>query len=71
MSHRQIKLPIFWVLAQGVETIRAHEVKLTQQLLAGLTTIPGVTVYGSLDAAAQTATVSFNMAGIAPSVPRR
>lgn len=56
-----------WVLAQGVETIRAHEVKLTQQLLAGLTAIPGVTVYGSLDAAAQTATVSFNVAGIAPS----
>ncbi len=56
-----------WVLAQGVETIRAHEVKLTQQLLAGLTATLGVTVYGSLDAAAQTATVSFNVAGVAPS----
>jgi selenocysteine lyase/cysteine desulfurase len=35
--------------------------------LAGLTAIPGVTVYGGLDAARQTATLSFNIAGMAPS----
>jgi selenocysteine lyase/cysteine desulfurase len=56
-----------WVLAQGVESIRAHELKLTEQLLTGLAAISGVTVYGSLDAAGQTATVSFNIAGMAPS----
>ncbi len=55
------------MLAQGVESIRAHELKLTQQLLAGLAAIPGVTVYGGLDAAGQTATVSFNIEGMAPS----
>jgi cysteine desulfurase/selenocysteine lyase len=50
-----------WVLAQGVESIRAHEVALTTQLLAGLAAIPGVRVYGSRDASRQTATVSFTV----------
>jgi len=56
-----------WVMARGVENIRAHEVTLTQQLIHGLRAIPGVTVYGGLDANRQTATVSFNIAGIEPS----
>ncbi len=56
-----------WLLAQGVATIRSHEVALTRQLLAGLTAIPGVTVYGTRDAERQTATVSFNIAGLEPS----
>ena len=56
-----------WVLAQGVEQIRAHEVALTGQLLAGLAAIPSVTVYGLGDARRQTATVSFNIAGLEPS----
>jgi cysteine desulfurase/selenocysteine lyase len=64
-----------WVLERGVEAIRAHEVALTQRLIDGLRDIPstgsgqrpGVTVYGGLDANRQTATVSFNIAGMAPS----
>ncbi len=56
-----------WLLAQGVTTIRSHEVALTRQLLAGLTAIPGVTVYGTEDAERQTATVSINIAGLEPS----
>ncbi len=56
-----------WVLAQGVEDIRAHEVALTQRLISGLGEIPDVTVYGGLDAELQTATVSFNVAGMEPS----
>lgn len=56
-----------WVLGQGVESIRTHELSLTQQLLDGLVAIPGVTVYGGREAAGQTATVSFNIAGMAPS----
>jgi len=56
-----------WVLERGVETIRAHEVALTQRLIDGLREIPGVTVYGGLDATHQTATVSFNIAGLEPS----
>ena len=56
-----------WVLARGVPAIRRHEIELTQQLIDGLTGIPGVTVYGGQDAARQTATVSFNAAGLPPS----
>lgn len=56
-----------FVLANGVETIRAHEVALTRRLVAGLQSMPNVTVYGGLDADLQTATISFNVAGRLPS----
>ena len=56
-----------WVLERGVDAIRAHEVILAQRLIDGLLGIRGVTVYGGLDATRQTATVSFNVAGRAPS----
>lgn len=56
-----------WLTEQGIEAIRAHEVNVTRQLLAGLQEIPGVTVYGGLDANRQTATVSFNIDGMEPS----
>jgi len=56
-----------WVLEEGVDAIRAHEVALTRQLIEGLRSLPGVTVYGSLDAELQIATVSFNVTGIEPS----
>jgi cysteine desulfurase/selenocysteine lyase len=56
-----------WVLERGVETIRAHEVELARRLINGLGEIPGVTIYGGLDAELQTATVSFNITGMEPS----
>jgi cysteine desulfurase/selenocysteine lyase len=56
-----------WVLNCGVEAIRAHEVALTQVLIEGLRSVSGVTVYGTLDPELQTATVSFNIDGMAPS----
>jgi cysteine desulfurase/selenocysteine lyase len=56
-----------WVLERGVEAIRAHEVTLTHALIEGLEAIPGVTVYGALDAELQTATVSFNIKNTLPS----
>jgi cysteine desulfurase/selenocysteine lyase len=56
-----------WVLDRSVETIRAHEEAVTQRLIDGLGDIPGVTVYGGMDATRQTATVSFNIAGTEPS----
>jgi len=56
-----------FVLERGVEEIRRHEVELTQKLIEGLSTIPGVTVYGGRDPQRQTATVSFNVEGLEPS----
>ncbi len=56
-----------WLKEQGVEAIRQREIELAQQLIDGLQEIPGVTVYGGLDATRQTATVAFNVAGLEPS----
>jgi len=56
-----------WLMEQGIAAIREHEIALTQELIAGLMEMPNVTVYGPLDAQKQTATVSFNVAGLQPS----
>jgi len=56
-----------WVLDRGVAVIRAHEQALAQKLIEGLRDIEGVIVYGGMDASRQTATVSFNIADMAPS----
>jgi len=56
-----------FVLREGVEKIRVHEMRLTQKLLQGLLAIPGVVLYGPRDARKQLSTVSFNIQGIAPS----
>jgi cysteine desulfurase family protein len=58
---------IQWILDHSVEAIRAPERALTRRLLEGLTDMEGVTVYGCLDAAQQTATVSFNLQNLSPS----
>ncbi|MGC9334817.1 MAG: aminotransferase class V-fold PLP-dependent enzyme [Anaerolineae bacterium] len=62
-----LEVGVRWVLERGVEAIRAHEVALSRALMEGLQAIPGVVVYGTLDSALQTATVSFNITGMAPS----
>jgi selenocysteine lyase/cysteine desulfurase len=56
-----------WVLERGIDTIRQHEIALTRQLISGLQEIDGVTVYGGLDAARQTATVSLTLHSMEPS----
>ncbi len=56
-----------WVLTQGVEAIRHHEIELARRLIDGLRAIPSVAVYGGLDADRQTATVAFTIAGVEPS----
>jgi cysteine desulfurase / selenocysteine lyase len=55
---------IRWVQEQGVANIRARELDLTGQLLAGLASMPEVTIHGPRNAHSQTATVSFNIAGM-------
>jgi cysteine desulfurase family protein len=62
-----LRAGIQWILQQNLETIRAHEITLTRQLLAGLIEIPEVTVYGGQKAELQTSTVAFNIANLAPS----
>jgi cysteine desulfurase / selenocysteine lyase len=56
-----------WIEARGVAWIQEHEEALTRRLIAGLTAIDGVKVYGEHQANRQTATVSFNLAGWSPS----
>mgnify|MGYP000865438263 CR=1 FL=1 len=51
------------VMAHGIAAIRSEEMALTAQLCAGLTTIPGVQIYGPGSPAARTATVSVTLAG--------
>jgi cysteine desulfurase / selenocysteine lyase len=56
-----------WVRERGVDEIRAHEISLARALIEGLGSISGVTVYGTLDAERQTATISFNVDEVSPS----
>lgn len=58
---------IRWLQERGIETIQAHHQALLRLLLAGLSEIPAVTVYGPRDPARQVDTVSFNLAGQSPS----
>jgi len=56
-----------WILEQGLDQIRSHEIRLTKRLLDGLSSIAGVTIYGEQDPEKQIATVSFNILGKQPS----
>ncbi len=56
-----------WVMDRGVDAIRKHEIELAQRLIDGLCDIPGVALYGGRDATCQTATIAFNVEGLAPS----
>jgi len=55
-----------YIEERGLAAIRAHEVALTERLLAGLRDIPGVALYGPGKATQQVAVVSFNVAGRTP-----
>jgi len=58
---------VSWILARGVESIRAHEEALTGRFMRGLREIPGIDQYGPEDPARRTAIVSFNIEGLSPS----
>jgi selenocysteine lyase/cysteine desulfurase len=47
----------------GVENIRQREMTLTEQLVSGLSAIPGVTLYGDPDLTHRVAIVSMNLSG--------
>ncbi|OPY13830.1 MAG: Cysteine desulfurase [Syntrophus sp. PtaB.Bin001] len=55
-----------FVLNRGVETIRAQETELTEILLDGLKTVPGVVLYGPENLSKRIAVVSFTIEGLSP-----
>jgi cysteine desulfurase family protein len=55
-----------FVLEQGVERIRAHEMELTRRLIERLQVVPGVRVLGPTDPARRTAVVSITVEGYSP-----
>ena len=55
-----------FVLKEGVEKIRAHEVELTGRILSGLKGVPGISVIGTDRADERVALVSFNIEGVSP-----
>lgn len=55
-----------FVLNRGVETIRAQENELTELLLDGLKTVPGVVLYGPENPSKRIAVVSFTIEGLSP-----
>jgi len=55
-----------FILEAGVETIRLHEQLLASTLLNAFRHLPGVTVYGPLNAEKQTATISLTFDSILP-----
>jgi len=52
-----------FILGEGIDKIRQHEMALTQRFLEGLEDIEGITVYGPKKSDEQTATVSINVKG--------
>ncbi len=61
-----LEAAVRWHTTQGIDEIRRRESGLTARLIDGLLTIPGVRVYGPLDAGKQVAVVSFNLEGRDP-----
>ena len=55
-----------FVLEQGVERIRAHEMELTVQLIDELRSVPNLTILGPDDPARRTAVVSVTVEGYVP-----
>ncbi len=60
-----------YILARGLDDIRAHESALARRLIEGLLAIDGVTVYGTADPKRRTAAVSFRIAGVDNAVASR
>lgn len=55
-----------FVLEQGVERIRAHEMELTRRLIERLQVVPGLRVLGPTDLTRRTAVVSIVVEGYSP-----
>jgi cysteine desulfurase/selenocysteine lyase len=49
-----------------LDAVRAHEVALTTEAMTALAAIPGVTLFGTADAASRSGVVSFAIDGVHP-----
>ena len=58
---------VSWILARGVDAIRAREEALAGRFTRGLMEIPGIDLYGPSGPSRRTSIVSFNIAGLMPS----
>ena len=58
---------VSWILARGVDAIRAREEALAGRFTRGLMEIPGIDLYGPSDPSRRSSIVSFNIAGLMPS----
>lgn len=52
-----------WIMNRGMGEIREHLKRMNRELIEGLTALPKVKVYGTLDAARAISVVSFTVAG--------
>jgi cysteine desulfurase family protein len=59
-----LRAAVKFIIAEGLEQIRRHELELAARLQQGLAEIPGVTVYGPADPAAKVPIVSCNVGGV-------
>jgi selenocysteine lyase/cysteine desulfurase len=57
---------VAFVRQRGIAALRRHELSLTEQLLAGLRDLPGVTVYGPSDLAHRVGVVGVTVDGWEP-----
>jgi len=61
-----LKAGLDFVLATGLDKIRAHEVALMEQLLAGLNSMEGCSIIGPKKAVERVSLVAFNIKGLYP-----
>jgi cysteine desulfurase family protein len=55
-----------WILEQGVDRLRLHEIELTERLLNGLSSSPGVSIAGPTTAESRVGTVSVRLSSLDP-----
>jgi cysteine desulfurase / selenocysteine lyase len=55
-----------YLMGVGMEAVRAHEVEMAAHMLAALSEVPGITIYGPRDPQARGAAVSFSLPDLHP-----
>ncbi|MGA2193431.1 MAG: aminotransferase class V-fold PLP-dependent enzyme, partial [Nitrospirota bacterium] len=55
-----------FLMGEGLENVRAHEVEIMTRLVSGISAIDGATLYGCSDPAGRTSVLSFTIEGVDP-----